>query len=460
MDSLRTTLSRIHAWMLSALLISLVFHRYTLLTVRGQYTLSPVFALGGVIALFFLGTFLFSRETIKLGSLELGVGVFHVLILVGLCFVIFREHFRLVDFGTYWVQLLLNTMILVIVSNFCFTRRRDLRLVFRVWFLTGIAVSIVTVYQALLMNLGYWEFPLIPEKGTLDYGFFTGGYIRPRSLLLEPSQLALFLLPITFFSLVVVYWDRGKTFLFSRSLYNVFGTLLLLVALALSMSTAGYLIFCLALVVVLSRTDWSFLRFSVSRTALLGSFAIVLLALTIYLFGTAEQDPLARTMATVEAVTQLEPDVVSQLSTGRRLAAMWIAGKVWLQEPFVGVGLNHLTDYRTEFVPYWFEGTLESFGGVHNIWLQILAEAGLLGFVGLTVVWISAFQLLNRARELSSGPDRLLMRSMFYVLVVTFFTSLMNTSLIHPQNWIVLGLCSSFYFYVLRQNSRRSSRNP
>lgn len=126
-----------------------------------------------------------------------------------------------------------------------------------------------------------------------------------------------------------------------------------------------------------------------------------------------------------------------------RLAAWQAAATLFLDHPFLGIGYGNFRFVSSELVPVALPGTLEA----HNLYLQLLAETGLVGFlVFATVIGAFFFFSLRVIREqdllcriIAFGVCGAITATLIHGMVDYLFN-------VSPQFgalfWIVLGLGS------------------
>lgn len=177
-------------------------------------------------------------------------------------------------------------------------------------------------------------------------------------------------------------------------------TLLIAAGLAASWSRGGWLGAAAGLALVLA------LR---SRAALAASAAGALAAALAALLGSFNPalvpPPVAARLADLPAYLGLS-DVLSQPVTDENFAvveriAHWVAAqRMWEMAPWLGVGPgNYAAVYPLVRLPRWEE----ALGHAHNIYLNTLAESGLLGFAAFLLLWGVAFVWTAR-RALAGRP--------------------------------------------------------
>ncbi len=133
-----------------------------------------------------------------------------------------------------------------------------------------------------------------------------------------------------------------------------------------------------------------------SRLAALSSAVVILLVLCALLLGSFKPDvipaPLIARLQDIPAYFGLT-DIVNQPVNDDNFAvierlAHWVAAvRMWEKAPWLGVGPgNYATVYPSVRLPLWEE----PLGHAHNIYLNVLAETGLVGLGAYLLLWISA----------------------------------------------------------------------
>lgn len=132
-----------------------------------------------------------------------------------------------------------------------------------------------------------------------------------------------------------------------------------------------------------------------SRLAALSSAVIILLVLCTLLLGSFKPDvipaPLVARLQDIPAYFGLT-DIVNQPVNDDNFAviervAHWVAAvRMWEQAPWLGVGPgNYATVYPIVRLPLWEE----PLGHAHNIYLNVLAESGLVGLGAYLLFWVT-----------------------------------------------------------------------
>ena len=170
------------------------------------------------------------------------------------------------------------------------------------------------------------------------------------------------------------------------------------------------------------------------RRAYVGAFALLAIGMAIILFSLAP--------AAWERVTTIE--------NGSGRTDLWtVAWRVVEEHPFAGVGLNNFVVVAGDYVRE--PGELTRVGliaedphFVHNSYLQVLAENGIVGLLlfaafivgGLRAAWRAAGRLAARGDPAMETLARAVMVAAISMLISGFFLS----SMVDKRMWVLLGL--------------------
>lgn len=130
-------------------------------------------------------------------------------------------------------------------------------------------------------------------------------------------------------------------------------------------------------------------------TSVVGTFALFLtqslsawIALIIAMFSSNKSRVLAF-LFILFIILNTKYLILDTESLSRRLQLNLAAIKIWADHPLFGVGLNQFTASLSSLQP--IDPTLRFFQPVHNIYLLLLSETGLIGFVILCIVFWKTF---------------------------------------------------------------------
>jgi O-antigen ligase len=154
-------------------------------------------------------------------------------------------------------------------------------------------------------------------------------------------------------------------------------------------------------------------------------------------------------------------NLANRLEFAERLIYWVSAFLVFSRYPFLGVGLGNTGFFFRETVPAFSSHLPEinfilspntlTFANPKSLWLRLLAETGLLGFmaflVWLMLLGLSAFKLQRR-----EGLRAAIGVAGGMALLVQIFEGLSLDTFALPQLWVMLGLLTAAYSF--------DSRNP
>jgi putative inorganic carbon (HCO3(-)) transporter len=217
---------------------------------------------------------------------------------------------------------------------------------------------------------------------------------------------------------------------------------LMLAALYASQSRGAWIGFAAALVAVsLARGG---------RSAVLFGLAVAVVATTGAVGDVSLPPTITERFADVLPVAGI-PDVAAIPVTDANFAAVerlahWQAAlAMWRDHPWLGVGFgNYAAIYPAYAIGRW----LDPLGHAHNYYLNVGAEAGLVGLLGYLLFWLSAFGLAWQAIRRSHGFQRALAAGGLGVLVhLSVHNGLDNLFVqgMYLHVSIVLGLLALIY---------------
>jgi O-antigen ligase len=139
-----------------------------------------------------------------------------------------------------------------------------------------------------------------------------------------------------------------------------------------------------------------------------------------------------------------------------RLAHWQAALAMWRDHPWLGAGFgNYASIYPAYAIGRW----LDPLGHAHNYYLNVGAEAGLVGLLGYLLFWLSAFGLAWQAIRRSEGFPRALAAGGLGVLVhLSVHNGLDNLFVqgMYLHVSIVLGLLALVYRAQIDNSGRRA----
>ena len=277
------------------------------------------------------------------------------------------------EFATIWVQLLFGSVLFFAISNVKVSMPR-LQIITKVWVLSAFLVATYGIYQAFArnMDLPFAYVPLLNPSSSsqLSWGLGFAEYVRPSSIMSEPSYLGNYLIAPFLLTMIVSFYGRDRDLLFKKRLFNRIILVALVASLILSFSLSTYV----TLIGVLFIALWDRrIRTFVIKKGMIVLVSVLAIVLIIQMLGVNFLSATGR----FERITSLlvgqeaAPGDVDP-SASARLTEATIALRVWASKPLTGVGLNNLEFAALEHAPDTPERIVAR-GSVHSMWLQALA---------------------------------------------------------------------------------------
>jgi O-antigen ligase len=446
----RISMPSLRVLLLYVFVVSIPFYGFSLYNIGERGFLRPDWLIGGLLVITFLFWTLIHRERIKINRTGKAILLLNIAAIVSTVSYFNKKEIYLLEFLTLWLQLIFMTLLFFSITNMGLTTR-NLKTVFKLWIFIAFIVSIYGIYQVFARNLdlplAYLPLsnPSIAEGGMKGDTF--GGYVRPSSILREPTFLSAYLISPILLLGITFFHQRDRIFFFASRLLN--GTIFftMIIALILSFALAGY-----ATLIIIA--FFTFLDRRMRRFLLKGIIGLVLivglLTFGLQLAGINFKSVNERISGLVSKVEYRGLESISGTSIGGRLAEVITGLKVWYQNPLLGIGLNASQIESQEHMwPKWYTYGVET-KRYHNVWIHALAEMGLFGFIALVLVWGSAIKSLWREVQKTKGVYKILLLSMYYVLLADVIGSTFNLSFVHPQRWFDLAI-ASLLIYIVRK---------
>lgn len=267
------------------------------------------------------------------------------------------------------------------------------------WLVAGLLLG-----AALQAGLGLYQFAfgIGPEWFALP-----GGYVRASGLFRQPNPYAGFLgltLPV---AVSLMFWSWTRVLGDSRTRLGAW-------VVAAGLSGAAALI-AAGILVSWSRGAWVGVALSLVVVIALRSRVAALAAASIALVAAVVVGPGARWLpASMAARFQELPtflglaDVLRQPVTDENFAivervAHWAAAlRMWESSPWLGVGPgSYAAAYPFFRLPLWEQ----ALGHAHNIYLNVLAESGVIGLLAFAAFWLSVVIWLARVLRTPAAAE-------------------------------------------------------
>jgi len=343
-----------------------------------------------------------------------------------------------------WVEML--ALYLFIVARL---PARHIPWVIATLLLTGMAQAALGLYQ------------FIFKVGPPGFLLFDGRFLRAYGTFAQPNPYAGYLgllLPLALSLAIWAFRDfrfliYDLRFIFQSKIQNLkskifygLSLVLLLAALFATQSRGAWVGFAAAAVVTVAVRS--------KQAALVVLMAAMLTALTglvgSFDWGIASTSAVtqrlidAAAVATISDISTIEVNDAN-FAAIERLAHWQAAREMWRDQPWLGVGFgNYALIYPAYAVGRW----LDPLGHAHNYWLNIGAEAGLVGIIVYAIFWILTFRVSLLALRVADPFQRAVVAGGIGILVHLQIHSLFDNLYVQGMYLhlaIILGLISTIY---------------
>ncbi len=258
---------------------------------------------------------------------------------------------------------------------------------------------------------------------------------RIASVLQEPRHLAIYLAPIVFFFLIMF---KNQIYLVRPRIQNIM-MILTIATFILTLSRVTFVLAAAILIAYLWASQSSRKYFSKIDTGgtvkYMVFFGIPVLFTTNfllnYLVGVNFFDFAAFSWASVIAGERLS-------YFGEQMSSFQTAWQAFIDYPILGGGIGSF---------YFFTKIFQATSGtvvVNNVYLEVLAETGLLGIVAFFFILITFFRGLsvkNSQDDLRAAQIILAFRGSFFILLVGY---MFYSAFFYPYVWGLMGLATAF----------------
>ncbi|RLA95393.1 MAG: hypothetical protein DRG83_18695, partial [Deltaproteobacteria bacterium] len=358
------------------------------------------------------------------------------------------------EFLTLWLQLVFATLLYLALANLRLSTPQ-LRSLLRFWISVAMVVALYGLYQTLARNLN-WPLAYLPylhskpTPGALEWGLGFAGYVRPSSVLREPTYLGNYLLAPLLITAALTFFKGDRSWLFKSKQRNRASLLVLFAAFVVSFALAGYITL---LAVMLIAAVWN-------RSSRKWALHIVGIAVVVFLLITTVSwaldlrffDAIAERFEQVMASVTLTGEVSTVDPSGRaRLQEALLALSTWTHHPVVGIGLNQLQFVGGLYAPETISLRLVERGYTHNMWLEVLVQLGVMGFLFFGLIWFQALRMMWVVFRQGGEPLRWLGFAFFFVLLATMIRGLMGGPFTFTLYWFYLGMASIIHRVARRE---------
>jgi len=251
---------------------------------------------------------------------------------------------------------------------------------------------------------------------------------------LEKNHLAFIMEESLFLSFLVGY---SRSFTRNIRIYSLGCFVILLAGMVFSLSRGGW-IGCAGGLIVMMVTIRGMRNFR--GKVILG----VALVVTVALFAATD----------IEFVNNRFMSMESEQNFPRRIPMLMAGVGAFWDHPITGVGIRNFQEHFWEYVPWTDARYFDRSMGVNNLYIRILAETGLVGFVAMAwIFWVITKEVLSKMRAVPEhSQDRILLVGFLagFVANLIHFNFL---DLIYPIPWIFFffGIAITKFIVPARQ---------
>jgi len=295
-----------------------------------------------------------------------------------------------------------------------------------VLFLSTVAASVYALTQLILYQLGFAaQVQGYHEEGVLIVPRIQGTAVEAGLF----ANLLMFAIPIAICAFI------NHEYLISKTV-NFLGLLAMLTALVLTFSTTGWILLALGMVVVLVIPGRLWMLRSRWRSLIQIAVIIVLVLIAVQLLVPSFVEGAVATLIS----KFLQTSAASASFVERSIWAS-VGLKMFADYPLVGVGIGNYGNLFFEYIPHDLPKYFHHSYTAGNLYILILAETGIIGFMGLVLFIVSL--LYSFYKGILTCEDRY-----FYTILVGAFTSILsylafqftNGNFYILQFWVFLGI--------------------
>lgn len=427
-------------WLLYALILAL-----PLFSVEPKL-LKPDWWIGALLILRF-GFVALLKGRLRLDSIGKAALGLHVAVLLSVLVNFWGwEEQNWAEFSTLWLQLVFATLLYLALANLEVSLTQ-LGSLLRFWISVAVIVSVYGCYQTLARNFG-WPLAYIPHLHSepavwsLQWGLGFAGYIRPSSFLREPTYLSNYLLAPMLMTGVLLLYRQDQIWLFRRRFMNIFALIAMLSAWIATFSMAGYLALAVTLIGAI------FLSYRVRKLIALPLVLVFLMGcILIFVIFAWLKLPIAESfMRRGEAIISVVfgESTFKDPSALARFQELTLSLEVWMHYPLFGIGLNQLQFVGKNYIPENWPAYL-NVGYIHNMWLEVLVQMGILGLLIFSRMWICGLKMVYLVSLEKNNYLRGLGLGALFVILINMILGLMGPPFIFVGYWFYLWLASIIY---------------
>ncbi|GGA72905.1 hypothetical protein GCM10008025_15860 [Ornithinibacillus halotolerans] len=412
---------RIDFFLIGALVVCLPFMFRLNMVIELNVSLADILI---VIILFWLISIKENQQVLAVVLKQNYLIIVYMLLLIYFCIISMANYFTniYIDFPyglSAIIKLFVNFIYVLVLLIFIEKYKDDvILLLFKWWRITAIIISVLCIISVILYRFG------------VDNGLTSGG--RAQATLNDPNLAALYL--IVSFTIVAI----SSTFVQKKLIVNV-AMVVVLIALVSTASRGGMVSIVFSVLIVL------FLSLMMGRIKELFFLLIIgsIISFIILLINSSS-DFLSFAMERVARIGT-EGD-----GTSDRILLWKSAYEMWMDNPFIGIGIGQFIPYSTEMYGYTFSSI------PHNTYLSFLSETGILGF--LAFIWFPMYLVIKVILGLIKRGG-----NVFYYLFIGLNAIAIQSITINIENirfiWIYLAVCFVLIHTDFNQQPKDTQEN-
>lgn len=322
-----------------------------------------------------------------------------------------------------------------------------LNLLVKAYYVIGIAAAVLSVLQFVHGTFGLFGVLAPLRFQSAEYqvgGGLTVGF-RASSFFGEASWAARYY--VHFIALAIAFWMQ------TRRRRHLVALALFLLAFYTANSLLGYVILLTFLLSAAAAQLWRHNMFSISKGHRIAIGAVAYLTLLLWLTGVTPPVPdlIDRSIARIDLVLQ------GAGAVSNRIDGVFAGVEVWKLAPVFGVGLGNVDRHIVPFYqdPEW---VLRSQYSADSVYVQILAETGLIGLLAFLwfwgrLLWFSAPAAFVAAAPADVTIPYVWMRFLQLDLLAQAVGMANSADYLNPHLWTVVAIVLACKVWILRRSS-------
>jgi O-Antigen ligase len=319
-------------------------------------------------------------------------------------------------------------------------------LLVRCYYVLGVAAALLALLQFVHGTFGWFPFIAPLRFQSFEYQVgpnLTAGF-RASSIFGEASWASRYY--VHFIAVALAFWWH------TRRRRHLAALTLFVLAFYVANSLLGYVILGSFIAAAAVTQMWRRNMFSLSPTKKAAIVAGAYLLLLFWLVGLTPPVPdlIGRSIARVNLFSQ------GGGAAGNRFDSVWAGLEVWKLAPTFGVGLGNIGGYIVEFYKE-REYIFRSRFGSDSLYVQLLAETGLVGLMGFVWFWGHLMRFGSARSVGRATPDAkfayVFLRFLQLDLLAQAVGMLNYADYLNPHFWTVVAIVLSCKTLIIRERA-------